>query len=706
MSSTHAAALQSGPVLPRQNFLCLAILSALALASGIAQAQAVEPAKDRVATTVYLSPLVNQADEKDPYVEPASTSAISRDAIGLFGGQNLDDVLRSTPGTFTRDSPQNPGIAVNIRGVEGSGRVNMMIDGVRQSFRFTGHEAQGFTYVDPALLAGIDVRRGATSGAGGAGTLAGTANFRTLGVDDVLREGRDVDGFLTLSAGSNGSQFAPSGAAAFRIGDWGIVGAISQRSPGDYRNGADEKVRYTGQDLASGLLKIEYAPGDAHRLTVGGVFYDNDFVANSYTQNIDSTQLSANYAYSPGGDLIDLRVNAYRSEVTMTYGTSPLIATGGTAAGRKIDDVGTGFDISNTSRFGSNVTTTYGIEYFHDDVDVRNSTTVPGRGVNPSGESTIASAFSTTTLGFGIVDTIIGLRYDRYQLEGSGSVTASNPLGMPAGAYVVDREEGKLLPKLTVVINVTDWFQPYASVSKSFRPPTISEAMAGGDHPANGGPPQSFFPNPTIESETSKGWEAGANFRGDALFTRDDSYRLKLNYFDNRIDDYITAMFSPTGGVYFGNNAGTSKVKGVELEGGYDAGFVFANLGYSDTDSKLPSQINGFGAQSYMPDTVLSATLGARFFERRFTLGTRYYKVSESSVGEINVASGVDPHDPGYELVDVFANYAFDNGTEISANVANALDEEFTPALSTPAGGNSIDTGRGRTYMLTAKLRF
>lgn len=62
-------------------------------------------------------------------------------------------------GTSTRKSPQNAGLAVNIRGFEGSGRFNMIIDGVRPSFRFIGHEARGFVYVDPVLLAGVDVAR-------------------------------------------------------------------------------------------------------------------------------------------------------------------------------------------------------------------------------------------------------------------------------------------------------------------------------------------------------------------------------------------------------------------------------------------------------------------------------------------------------------------------------------------------------------------
>src|SRR5688500_1973588 len=97
---------------------------------------AADDARDDAAETVYLSPLIVTATAPDTYSEPAARSTIGRDAIDLFGGQNLDDALRSTAGTFSRDNPQNPGVAVNLRGLEGSGRVNMMIDGVRQGFRF------------------------------------------------------------------------------------------------------------------------------------------------------------------------------------------------------------------------------------------------------------------------------------------------------------------------------------------------------------------------------------------------------------------------------------------------------------------------------------------------------------------------------------------------------------------------------------------
>ena len=145
-----------------------------------------------------------KAQKDAVYNTPAAVSTAARSEIETFGQVDTGDVLRSMPGTFTRESPQNAGVAVNIRGFEGSGRVNMMIDGVRQNFRFTGHEAQGFVYVDPALLAGVDIARGAVSTAGGAGALVGTANLRTLDVDDIIKPGQKTGVMTTLTYGTNG----------------------------------------------------------------------------------------------------------------------------------------------------------------------------------------------------------------------------------------------------------------------------------------------------------------------------------------------------------------------------------------------------------------------------------------------------------------------------------------------------------------------
>ncbi|WP_428425617.1 TonB-dependent receptor domain-containing protein [Pararhizobium sp.] len=644
---------------------------------------------------------------RDPYSTPAATSTITADEVEQFGNKNIDDALRASPGTFTRDNPQNPGLAVNIRGLEGSGRVNMMIDGVRQNFRFTGHEAQGFAYIDPAFISGIDISRGAVSGVGGAGALAGAANLRTYNIDDLLTDGKNYGGFATASFGSNKSGWSESALGAYRVNDSiAFLGGISKKDPGNYKNGNGEVVPYTESDLISGIFKTEITPNDEHSLKLSGILYNNDFIANSYDQSITAQTYSANYAYTPGNNLIDFRANVYYNDIKMKYDQSPIIPGGGSAAGRVIDDKGFGFDVSNTSSFDLGavaVTSNYGVEYFSDDYDVVNSTRALNSGVNGSGKSSTTSVFNSTQLTYGIADLTLGLRYDRFDLKGNGQVAAGNPLGMPAGPYSVDSSEGRLNPSVTFALNPVDWLQPYVKYAETSRGPTVNETFVGGTHPG-GGAPQFFFPNPFLEPEISKGWEIGANIKVDDLLTAGDSFRFRADYFNNDVDNYITANF--IGGTHFANVRGTTKVQGIEVEGAYDAGFAFANVSYTHTDSDLPSQTNGFGAQSYLPDNIFTATLGARFLEdHRLTAGGRLYAVSKSYIGEVNVAPGQSPYQDGYELVDIFTNYKFKNGFELTASVLNVFDKEYTPALST-SPSITVDTGRGRTFLVTAKATF
>ncbi|MDP1910076.1 MAG: TonB-dependent receptor, partial [Hyphomicrobium sp.] len=529
-----------------------------------------------------------------PYNTPAGVSVITSEDLGTYGNNDLDDALRSQPGTFTRISPQNPGLAVNIRGFEGSGRVNTNIDGVRQNFRFTGHEAQGFAYVDPALVAGIEIERGAVSTAGGAGALAGAANLRTLDVQDILRPGQTAGGLTSVTWGSNNQGFSEMAAGAVTNGSVGIAGAISKREPNAYENGDGITVPLTFQDLESGLFKVNFQLDEEQSLRFGGVFYNNDFFANSYFQNVASNTFTVKYAYKPiANDLIDFRLNGYRNEVTMKYGTDATPNAGnppkGSAWGRVIDDEGWGFDVTNVSRFHLGtvaVKSEYGYEYFRDDVDSYNRFQPASLGgVNPSGVSSIGGTFSETTFSQGIFDFIAGLRYDTFELKGSGTTVNPFPLMPIPGPYTVDRSDGAFSPKLTLSAKPFDWFQPYVTYSQSFRAPTISETLAGGSHP--GGASATFQPNPFLEPESQEGWEFGFNTSYANALVHNDTFHFKADYYTMDVENYIAAC-SSGGSRYFCNTPGTSNVQGVELQSMYDAGMVFAGASYTYTHTDLP----------------------------------------------------------------------------------------------------------------------
>jgi hemoglobin/transferrin/lactoferrin receptor protein len=698
------------------------------------QAAKPAPAPASAPATAATSPTEAQ------YQTPAAVTSVGQGEIETFGqGGNIQNVLRSIPGVSTVDSPNNPGIAINIRGFEGSGRVNMMIDGVRQDFRFTGHEAQGFLYVDPLLLAGIDIQRGAVSTAGGAGALAGTANLRTLDVEDILKPGRDYGSLSSITWGSNGVGFSEMTSGAIRDGAIGIAGAISKHDQDDYKNGLGQTVPFTDQDLLSGLGKVHIQIDRDQRLSFGTVLYNNDFAADGYNQTIRSKIYTSNYIYKPTDNpLIDFRANFYDSDLTMHY----LQAVDTTAvgllflpsAGRVIEDVGLGFDAANISRFnlggGVLVKAEYGYEYFHDDIDASNQLDLSkGAGVNPSGTSSIGGVFSQTTISKSIFDAIIGLRYDTFNLDGAGVVpTLSSPFPglnpvlppfLKPGPYTFSQSEGGFSPKLTLAARPVEWFAPYVTYSESFRPPTVSETLAGGSHPGSvfAG---IFLPNPFLQPEEQKGWEYGFNSRVNDLFQHGDTFRLKGDYYSMDVDNYVTSCFTDFGfgvfSIYFCNVPGISKVAGVELQGAYDAGYVFGGFTYTHTHTTLPSQQDGFGFHSYLPDDIATITGGVRLLDQKLEIGARTYITSKSFLGLPNITPDGSPFLPGYTTVDLFSSYKVTEDVTTALLITNLMDVAYTPALSTgrtgqisPSGatiGVPIETGRGRTFLLTTRAQF
>lgn len=638
-----------------------------------------------------------------PYTVPAGVSVVGTGEIDTFGQARIDNVIRAQAGTFTRESAGNPGVAINIRGFEGMGRVNMMIDGVRQNFRFLGHESSGFAYVDPMLLAGIDIQRGAVSTAGGAGALAGTANMRTLGVSDIIREGQSSGVLSAVTWGSNGVGWSEMLGAGMRTESVGVAAAIAKTDKGDYKNGSGETVPFTNQDIISGLVKgYGYFSPEA-RLDVGGVFYDNDFSANSYYQNIRSSIVTSRFKYAPAdNDLVNLNMGVQYSNVEMTYLRG--LNSFATQVGRKIEDKGAGFDISNTSRFywgGINIRSTYGFEYFVDDFRVTRGA------VNPAGQNSVGGLFSETSFSQGIFDLIVGLRYDFYGIEGDGTVLVGGG-PMPVGAYSVDKNDGRIDPKITLAAKPLDWLQVYGTYSETMRAPTTTEMLVGGDHP--GGGSANYIANPFLNAEVSKGFEFGANILQQGLFTRDDRFGLKVAYFDMDIEDYIVTCMGAV--IYFCNAPGTSNVSGVEVQSNYDAGFLFAGVTYTYLDNDLPAQTPGFGASQFMPDHNLVLTGGLRFFDQDLEVGARGYIVS--SAEDPSEASG---RRPGYDLLDLFANYRFSENITFGGTVTNVFDTTYTPLLGTAPSSSCVsfvpggcpptpEYGRGRTFLLTTRAQF
>ena len=248
------------------------------------------------------------SNDKKPFTEAKAKS--TRENV-FKETQTIDQVIRSIPGAFTQQDKGSGVVSVNIRGENGLGRVNTMVDGVTQTFYSTaldsgqsGGSSQFGAAIDPNFIAGVDVNKSNFSGASGINALAGSANFRTLSVNDVITDDKPFGIILKGMTGSNAtkSNFMTTAAGRKWLDNGGYVGVVygySQREVSqDYRIGGGERLASLGQDI---LAKEKEA-----------YFHNAGYVLDSagqWTPDLSKKHWSCN---APKQDLKDQSCNIYR----------------------------------------------------------------------------------------------------------------------------------------------------------------------------------------------------------------------------------------------------------------------------------------------------------------------------------------------------------------------------------------------------------
>lgn len=206
-----------------------------------------------------------------------STSYIGKDAIDRYKGTNPADVFKGVTGIYSGEARNSGSIDINIRGIQGPGRVPVTIDGTEQALTvWRGYNgASNRNYIDPFLIGGIQVIKGASltrdvnSGVGGAVVI------NTLDVDDVLKEGESFGGDIRVEGSSNSVD--PRLPALHTREDYRTVEGYPQTSPSIPYN--DQTLRVVNRTGGGGYNV--FAGGDyAYRLALGWKARENlEFLA-------------------------------------------------------------------------------------------------------------------------------------------------------------------------------------------------------------------------------------------------------------------------------------------------------------------------------------------------------------------------------------------------------------------------------------------
>lgn len=535
------------------------------------------------------------SERQELYRTPGAVAVIDREQIDRNPPRHAADMLEETAGVYTAVSQQDPGLSVNIRGIQDYGRVNMSVDGMRQNYQQSGHQQRnGTMYVDPELLGGVTIEKGATSGMGGAGVIGGVADFRTLDARDFIHEGKEFGGRVRATSGlggyANGTHFIGSGVFALgnEIGD--ILLAASERHLGDFDPGThgsigelrtgsafnpgvedrlkNSTVDYSGYTMRSRLAKLglnlphdqrvqlsylrtQVSSDDANMMDVD----NEDLWEKLGDSNVVSQNFALDYRHAPDDPLLDFKAKLYYVDTRNDQSNLARGSAQGYDATYKT--ITYGLQVENTSTFtlgeASILKANYGLEAFHDKVSpdsnqaVSSSSAVDypsAEGLTPSGTRTMASLFTRLDYEYDNWLTLnAGLRYDRYRLRGeTGMNTRTFILGTTQQTnepllFDVEREEGRFSPTFGIAVKPgLDWLQLFASYGKGWRPPAVTETLVTGSHSTGS---STIYPNPYLKAERSSAWEVGFNIFKQGLLTNEDRLGIKVAYFDTKIDDFM-----------------------------------------------------------------------------------------------------------------------------------------------------------------------
>lgn len=681
--------------------------------------------------------------------------------------QSMDKIIRSMPGTYTQMDASQGTINVNIRGLSGFGRVNMMVDGVTQSYY--GISPSKFTHgmqpsndfgslIDPNFIVAVEVEKGQLNGSNSVNALAGSANFRTLSIDDVIFKDNLWGVRSKGSWGDNGLGYngmvSVAGKTLLNDGDGyfgGLIAVSGHNIPGSYKNGdgfdTDEFATDPTfkQKPQSQLTKLKYKPNDSHEVEFSGRFLQNKLTS----RKINSEDYYLKYKYTPINELIDVEVLASHGFNTQKFQGEPI---GGALKDAESENKSDSINISNTSHFsygdtdfkwqvGSKLMKT---KYQKITQPVEDPNTIINNPFSPSGTQDIASLYTQFEASYDIYTATFDLNYLNYRVQGYKPSCDETEKCFPQEASTLNLRESGINPGILISAQVIPEFQPFVSYAHSMRAPNAQEAFFS----SNGG--QSM--NPFLKGEKSKTWQIGFNSLKPDLVVEGDQFNLKALWFHTQIKDYITSKafnlcrsnpqdefdwclinddvwdkenphFYQRADIYV-NDPRDVNLRGYELQANYDAGVFYSMVSYTQESGKQPVSINStsvFSAGDFtqLPEYYVTLDSGVRLFDEKLTLGSAITwtgpskRISPVPDGDMNGDAMTEKYEKQPTIVDLYADYEINKHFKLMMAINNLTNENYTDALNRANSGavmeergRNNETGRGRSYMIGGQVRF
>lgn len=634
--------------------------------------------------TVFISKVKQSLNEALGGVSVATTEDLDKTSSGKISG-----LLAPMPGVSTSENADDPATAINVRGLQDFGRVAVTIDGARQNFQRSGHNANGMFYFEPEMMKQVTVTRGPVANVYGSGAIGGVVSFETTDALSFLKKDESIAVQEKLRYTSNGEGILSSSIGAARLGEYGgVLGNFTYREIGDYSDGGGNAIFNSSREIVSGLVKGTLTPTDGQLLNLSYIVNTDTFESGTatgtrYDNDVKAQTLAAKYNWDGNGNpFFNLTASAYwtgtNQEQLRLTGSLPNL---GSVRTFNIETIGT--DVFNTSKFSTGSvahTLTVGADIFKDSVTV---TDVIGTAdlFTPTGQRTVGGAFIQDKVALtSWLDFEGALRFDAYSLEG-GTASSKGRRISPKATISLKPFVGTALSGVTL----------YSTYAEGYRAPAITETLITGSHPLPSN--FAFLPNPNLVPEVAHNIEGGVNAGFDNVLTADDKLSIRASAYRNEVTDYIGGVYSPlpSPGSYQYQNIANALLTGLELEANYDAGFMFAGLSASKVKG---DNLSTNQPLANIPADKLVGTLGIRLLDEKATVGARWFAVAE----QYRVPTGSVPSD-AYDVVNLFATFAPNENLSFALNADNIFNEEYRTLLDSKKSP-------GRSIMLSVTTRF
>lgn len=644
-------------------------------------------ALDTGTVTITVEPLLSESitvSGSAPRVDAspaAGTTSLSGREVAVRQPANLMEAVENVAGV-NQVSEGHAAVPV-VRGLA-RGRTLILIDGARvTSERRVGPSA---TFMDPAMLEGVEVARGPGSVAYGSDAFGGVVSVRTRRVAPESPWGFEFSGTIG-AAGLPEQRVAAQVSKGLPEGS--VLFAVHAREADDWESPEGE-VLNSGYSDHGFLARVEQKVGRG-TLAAG---WQGDFARdverprnNSRTVRFyypfeDSQRLTASY------DLPDLG-GFRRVSVTGFLGTyeqrtdQDRFAT--PTSGREIERADISAKDFGVRAFGERL---YGKTRVEAGLDLNGRFDLQAiddlitYGLDGSVESdrphlSIDNAHRADTGLYASLDSALtpvlslgaGLRGDY--------VTTEN-----AGGYFGDRStgEGAFSGFAALTAGSFNGFSATAQVARGFRDPTLSDRYYRG--PTGRG---FVTGNPNLSPETSLQFDLALRYAAP-------QYRVAAYYYRYRIDDLIE-RYEDSQDFFFFRNRGQARVQGFEVEGQADFG-----RGLTLDLSTQVSEGRSLDDNAYLDDispVTLTTILRKSMTERAFAQVRLAFYSKDTHPGPSEIVV------PGYTLLDLQGGYTVARPLEIRLLVRNLLNDEYFASQD-----RRTVLAPGRSVALTLAARF